>query len=126
MKHNKTPEIVIIRGIPGSGKSTLAKETYPDHLLCEADQFFYVDGEYKYDSNKIKDAHSFCYKKAKSALENGCNVVVANTFTRMWEMKKYIDLGYPCTIVEATGSYKNIHGVPDDVVNAMRARFERI
>lgn len=118
------PEIVLIRGIPGSGKTTKARAEYPNHVLCEADMFFDTDDGYKYDHGKIKEAHEYCFNKAKNALMMGMNVVVANTFIRLWEMQKYIDLHYPVKIVDANGDYENVHGVPVDVVERMRERYE--
>lgn len=118
------PEIVLIRGVPGSGKTTKAKSEYPDHKLIEADQFFMRGGKYCYDRSKIKDAHEWCQNSAKWWLSRGHDVVIANTFTRVWEMQPYLDMGYPVNVVEATGNYDNVHGVPTGVVDRMRERFE--
>jgi len=118
------PEVVLIRGVPGSGKTTKARTEYADYQLVEADMFFERDGHYKYDPNKIKDAHKWCQDTAEQWLEMGYDVVVANTFTRVWEMQPYLDMGYPVTVIEATGNYANVHGVPQEVVNRMRERFE--
>ena len=38
--------LFIIRGVPGSGKSTLANKLTSN--VVEADQFMYVNGEYKF------------------------------------------------------------------------------
>ncbi len=52
--------LYIVRGIPGSGKSTFAKQLVgADFLVCEADKYFMVDGEYKFDATKLKQAHDF-------------------------------------------------------------------
>ncbi len=117
-------ELVLIRGLPGSGKTTKALTEYPNHVLCEADQFFETDDGYKYDGSKIKDAHEYCFSKARKALMVGLDVVVANTFTRVWEMQKYLDLPYEVHVVEATGDYENVHNVPQEVVAKMRDRYE--
>ena len=52
------PEIVLIRGVPGSGKTTMAKTKFPNHVLCEADQFFthLGTGMYKFDPAKLREA----------------------------------------------------------------------
>ncbi len=120
------PEIVLIRGVPGSGKTTKAKTEYSNHILCEADQFFTHPGtgDYKFDPEKLYEAHEFCMEKARACLEAGHNVVVANTFTRVWEMQLYFDMGYPIRVVEATGNYGSVHGVPPETVARMRERFE--
>lgn len=36
--------LYLIRGLPGSGKSTLAAKLAPQFCICEADDFFMVDG----------------------------------------------------------------------------------
>ena len=51
-------ELILVRGIPGSGKSTFAKSLGGTHF--ETDKFFMVDGEYKFDGTKIKEAHKWC------------------------------------------------------------------
>jgi len=122
------PKIVLIRGVPGSGKTTKAKAEYPSHILCEADQYFERKGDYKFDRSKLKQAHNHCFEKMQCAIAEGHDVVIANTFTRVWEMQKYIDFaskhGLPLEVVEATGQYENAHGVPPDVVQRMRERYE--
>ena len=66
----------------------------------------------------------------RQALEAGCSVVVANTFTRRWEMEPYLRAakrrGVSVRIVEATGSWPNVHGVPAEAIERMRARWESI
>jgi len=120
-------DLVLIRGLPGSGKSTMAKKQYSWCIHLEADMFFMRDGVYRYEPEKIKEAHEWCQASALIALRSGNSVVVSNTFTRLWEMKPYIEMVTPdvqLQIVTATGSYKNIHGVSDDVVQRMRERWE--
>lgn len=122
-------KLVLIRGLPGSGKSTMARVLaligFAHH---EADHFFMVDGEYKFDASKLQEAHAKCLADAGESLSLGMNVVVSNTFTRMWEMKPYLDLaaslGCRVHVITADGSYQNVHGVPSDVIDRMRERWE--
>lgn len=65
-----------------------------------------------------------------STHDAGRPVVVANTFTRRWEMEPYLKAakkrGIKVRIVEATGNWANVHGVPADAIERMRARWEPI
>lgn len=60
--------LTLIRGISGSGKSTLAnslsEKTGSIHV--EADQFFILNGEYKFDRSKLSEAHEKCYSDTES------------------------------------------------------------
>jgi len=123
-------ELVLIRGLPGSGKSTmarvLAKIGYEHH---ESDQFFGEDDNYQFDASRIKEAHEWCLLKTKQSMQRRMRIVVANTFTRHWEMMPYIDAAklncYKLKVIEADGEWKNVHGVPDEAIERMRARWEK-
>lgn len=126
--------LYIVRGIPGSGKSTFAKTLGGTHF--ETDEFFMVDGEYKFDPTKLKDAHRWCQDSVNTAMilnhTAGLNnvIVVSNTFTQEWEMEPYFQMadtyGYKVfsVIVENRHGGINTHGVPEDKLQAMRDRFE--
>jgi len=121
-------ELFLLRGLPGSGKSTLAKSLGGFHI--EADQFFIVDGEYKFDPSKLKWAHELCRMECERAMKDGIKIVVSNTFTQEWEMKPYFELaekyGYRVysLIVENRHGGVNEHGVPEDKLEIMKNRFE--
>lgn len=117
------PKIILIRGLPGSGKSTMAKQMV-GFMHFEADMFLEVDGVYVYDQSKVSKAHDWCVSSAKAALEAGQNVVVSNTFAKSWELQRYVDLGFPFEVIEATGKWPNVHGVPEDKIKAMKDRWE--
>ena len=124
-------ELLLIRGLPGSGKSTMAKEyAKAGYVHCEADQYFEVNGQYRFDASKLSAAHADCLQRAIAALDAGYPVVVANTFTRRWEMEPYVKAakirGVNVRIVEATGNWPNVHGVPEYAVERMRARWEPV
>lgn len=122
-------ELVLIRGLPGSGKSTLAK-SMAGHMHYEADMYFMNDGDYKFDPKLISDAHKWCQWWTKDNLLRNYSVVVSNTFTQKWEMQPYFDmaaeLGVPVRVIEATGNFQNIHGVPEAAIERMRARWEEL
>lgn len=121
-------ELVLIRGLPGSGKSTMAR-AMTGYVHLEADMFFVGDdGVYRYDREKIKAAHLWCQRETRKALARGESVVVSNTFTRRFEMEPYFGmarkLGVSVRVIEATGNWPNIHGVPPEVIKKMRQRWE--
>lgn len=133
-------KLIIIRGLPGSGKSTFAedyinifgelleKNGHPT-VHIEADMFFVdVMGNYNYDASKIKDAHDWCQEQTKKFLNNGIDVIVSNTFTRKWELEPYMKMVDPEDIIiyTMTDNYGNIHGVPPEVIEKMKERWEDI
>lgn len=126
--------LFIVRGLPGSGKSTFAKTLGGTHF--ETDNFFMVDGEYKFDVTKLKVAHEWCQNSVNTAMilnittDLNSTIVVSNTFTQEWEMKPYFDMaetyGYRVfsLIVENRHGGVNQHGVPEDKLEIMKNRFE--
>jgi hypothetical protein len=96
--------------------------------LFEADHFFTKDEVYSFDATKIEEAHEACFTWVENALKAGENCVVANTFTRMWELQPYIALSHHycgCVrVLTARGNYQNIHGCPPEVVRRMKERWE--
>lgn len=121
------PILRLIRGLPGSGKSTMAR-AMADFVHVEADQFFMRGGRYEFDAHELGEAHADCLKRATEALAQSKNVVVSNTFSRLWEMDTYVALakrtGATLEVIEAKGEYPNVHGVPDEKIAQMRARWE--
>ena len=130
-------QVYIVRGCPGSGKSTLARKIANLHSLenkvakiFETDNYFMENGEYKFNPSKLKENHAKCFNDFLDALNDRHVdvVIVANTFTRKWEYVNYADAakdsGYEVTMLIANGNYKNVHNVPDDVVQKMKNRFE--
>jgi len=121
---------IMVRGLPGSGKSTLAKKlaTLNDSFHIEADMFFVdLQGNYIFDPQKIGDAHEWCFRGFSRDIENSRSVIVSNTFTRMNEMEKYLDLAkdnnYNIWIISCYSQYGSIHGVPEETMKKMAARF---
>ena len=123
--------VYILRGVPGSGKTFLAN-VLKDALGAEifsADDYFEKDGEYKFDREKLTEAHHDCFNRFVNALERDVEcVVVHNTNTRFWEYQKYLHAAevneYEYVICDMQSSYRNIHGVPTAAIMAMRKRFE--
>lgn len=121
--------LTLIRGLPGSGKSTIAKRMQTSNTVhLEADMYFMLDSEYKFDPSKLSDAHNWCQKMTSQALREGSDVIVSNTFTTAWELKFYFDLakqfGLVPTVIVAQNQFANVHGVPAEALKRMRDRFQ--
>jgi AAA domain len=124
-KMNK-PTLYILRGIPGSGKSTLAQQMASEKGIdyFEADQYFMIDGEYRFDINHLMDAHEYCLGKVSHDIRCGLSVIVSNTFSRWRQMRPYIDVaqeyGYHIEIIECVGDFGSIHAVPTEKMAEFR------
>lgn len=127
-----TNKLFLIRGLPGSGKTTIAEGMIKSNnnrwQHFEADDFFTETGKYVFVPENQIAAHAFCQYNAFKALENGENVIVSNTFTTVAEMLPYIIFAHRhmirVRVIKAMGSFTNIHGVPEEVMQKMRDRWE--
>ena len=124
------PKLTLIRGLPGSGKSTMARKIAIDTWALHVEADMWVDYSQPYTPEAAKRAHAICQSQARRALVFGESVVVSNTFTRRREMQPYLDMARQYVaqveIITATGDYGSIHNVPDDVIQAMRERWEEV
>lgn len=137
--------LVLMRGIPGSGKSTLAQKLAEDNngVIFSTDNFFMVDGEYKFDRKYIGDAHTwnrlnvFHAMRANQVRSFYHYIIIDNTNTQYWEMELYIkmafEFGYDVAIEEPDNpdkfdvelcSQRNKHGVSKEVIQKMKDRWE--
>lgn len=122
--------LYIVRGVSGSGKTTLAKEIAArEHCLYfEADMWFEKDEGYVFDARELPQAHEWCFNEVADELAHGRSVIVSNTFTRLWEMRNYIDLaldkGAKIRIITCRGRYQNTHGLSEAMVAKQLARFQ--
>jgi predicted kinase len=132
--------LFLIRGLSGSGKTTLAD------LICEGhdrrdsisvdDYFLSEDGEYAFDHESFKEAHSWCLEVCESLMGENEVVVVHNTFCRKWECQPYFDLaeklGFDIHIIslydgglnDSSLSERNIHGVPSHIIKKQRQKWD--
>ena len=130
-------ELILLRGLPGSGKSTLAKiilqlrSTDEPEVLSADDFFINENGEYDFDSQKIKEAHNYCqFRCSERMRQQKVKIVVANTFTQEWEMDEYFKMAerynyrVHTVIVENRHGNENVHGVPEDKLQQMKNRFQ--
>lgn len=66
---NQHQQAAIIRGPSGSGKSTIASLLVKEFNFraVEADDYFVVDGAYRYDPAKLTEAHALCLQAFKDS-----------------------------------------------------------
>ena len=132
--------IVCVRGLPGSGKSTLAikmQQAFGGGSLASADDYFMQSGVYKFDPTKLREAHANCRRLTQGYLALG-PVFVHNTFSEKWEIEFYADIAQrnevPFSIIDLFDAgltdieltARNVHGVPEETIARMRARWYRL
>jgi predicted kinase len=129
-----------MRGLPGSGKSALAAmiAVATGGTVVSADSFFVgADGVYRFDRAQAGAAHERCFARFLAAcLGDAPAVIVDNTNVVRRDWSQYAVaagvLGYEVQIVAvgetddaAVARYaaRNVHGVPEDTIRAMRDRW---
>jgi len=140
--------VIINRGVPASGKSSFAKEivsTFKSKGLRatthSTDDFFMVDGGYRFDESKLREYHLKNQDAFFEALKSGVDLVICdNTNIEPWEAKVYYNMArefhYKVILmnfkprdVEAhfqdqnNEAYK--HNIPKEILEAMLERYER-
>lgn len=126
----------IMRGIPGSGKSTAARQLAgKTGKIHSTDDYFMKDGKYQFDPAQLRRNHELNFQAFKADLALGISpLIVDNTNTQKWEYQKYVDAaqeaGYDVEIVviphidPKLAAKRNTHGVPEDKIRQMLARWE--
>ena len=133
--------LYIIYGPPGTGKSTfsvkLSKEIgiKDNSVICCADDFHIIDGEYKWKLENQNNAHKACREKCEHLMRsNSSRVIIANTNTKISEMVPYIDMAkifgysiafcYPRYNFSSEELYsRNVHNVPISTIESMKNRL---
>lgn len=141
--------VVIVRGWPGCGKSTLAytlatqyvdaAKYFKPYAIVSADNYFMLDGEYKFDRSKISLAHAECRDAFSHALrKNVPLVIVDNTNIKRKDYDWYVQVAvnecyevYQCLapgVVEDLSPEecfkRNVHNVPLETIARMKKEFE--
>ena len=126
----------VMRGIPGSGKSTRASQLAgTTGKIHSTDNFFMKNGKYVFDMNKLHRNHQLNFQAFMVDIALGISpVVVDNTNSQKWEYQKYViaaeEAGYEVEIVNvphidpALAAQRNTHGVSEDIIRKMLARWE--
>jgi predicted kinase len=125
--------LTILRGCSGSGKSSFAKyiasmsDSYTG--IIAADDFFLKDGEYKFDANKLGQAHQDCLNRVESHMKNEDDIIIHNTNTSLKEINPYLELAIKYNykifsiIIENRHGGQNIHGVPTETLQKQEQRL---
>jgi predicted kinase len=119
--------LILLRGVSGSGKTSfadyIAAISSRSSVVCSADDYHMVDGEYVFNPANLRAAHAACQNKADAAMERHCEtVIVANTSTREKDVEWYHSLaclhGYKFVslIVENRHKSSNVHNVPAEAL----------
>ena len=118
----------LFRGHPGSAKSTSAKKMFPGTLLLENDQFLISNGKYQWSKERVKTTINMCVDMVKMALDNNCDVVVANTFTKKRYVAAYEKIarerGAKFEVYRCNGDFKNVHGLSPEMVESFKRAME--
>ena len=128
----------IIRGVPGSGKSTLAKKLAGDGgIVHSTDNYFSVNGEYRFDPEKLSAYHDLNHAAFCRSLREGIDVVVCdNTNAKRWQFEPYAQAaqraGYVVAFVvmphpnSNVAARRTIHNVPAHVIERMIEEWENV
>lgn len=124
--------LYLIRGVPGAGKSSFARSLCSAKIIAtiiEADDYFIQNGLYQFDVSKLKQAHEWCQDRTTLHLSNGFSVAVSNTSTTEKEVAVYQQIAeltgskFVSIILENRHEGQNIHNVPSEKIQQMKARF---
>lgn len=73
-----------------------------------------------FDRIKIAEYHKKNQDKAKQYLQQGLSIVIDNTNIHCWECLPYVLAG------KEVKAYGTVHGVPEEVVRAMKKEMEEL
>tara|TARA_Y100001972_G_C7574771_1_gene288432 strand:+ start:77 stop:553 length:477 start_codon:yes stop_codon:yes gene_type:complete len=140
---NKT--VIITRGLSGAGKTTIAQTiagfaSYNNVSVSihETDQYFMVDGEYRFDPSLLGENHQKNLESFCKSIDDGTHIVInSNTNNQHWEYNDYVkyavENGYNVQIMDLYDNglsdeqldERNLHGFPVDKYQVCRDRYER-
>jgi predicted kinase len=128
---------IIMRGLPGSLKSTAAELLAKDKeaRIHSTDQFFVVNGEYRFNPKLLSINHSRNLAAFRKSLADGVPLVICdNTNIRRTHFQPYVEaaqnFGYSVMVLSMPhpnpeeAAAKNIHHVPEHAIRQMLEEWE--
>jgi predicted kinase len=128
--------LLLVRGVPGAGKTSFIDLLKDNGLGLDVNAYsaddWMVDkrGEYKFDSDKLKQVHDQCQAAVEWDMADGHNLIaVHNTLSTESEIEPYTTLAKKydyrviSIILERRHSGVNGHGVPRTTIIKMAKRF---
>jgi 2',3'-cyclic-nucleotide 3'-phosphodiesterase len=129
-------KVFILKSWPGSGKSFLCNQIQQKYgpencVVCSADNYFIgVDGVYRFDFNKLGDAHAMCRSTFVKAAEKNIPIIITdNTNIKYSDFRDYIVwgaiAGYEINLIEPNTPWRNNakecakrnqHGVSEEMI----------
>lgn len=125
-----------MRGVPGSGKSTIAKILAGDGGSTHStDDFFYVDGEYRFNPKQLSENHDRNFTAFCHSLSVGIPIVICdNTNIKHSHFDRYViaatQAGYFVAFVvmphpePEVAARRTIHKVPATAIARMINEWE--
>ena len=139
---------IVLRGLPGVGKTYFAERLGelisnraidPDQLatILSSDDYFIQNGVYKFDLDKLDEAHQWNFNRFKTAVNEGNKfIIVDNTNIVSFHYRHYLDYAQrhnyftAITIIPHNDKddrrleESNIHNVKRGTIRKMRQTFE--
>jgi AAA domain len=134
-------KVTILQGLPGSGKTHLylsMKGADPHLRKVSADDYFMMDGVYRFNAAELPDAHAQCLRKFiawaqwHQPSDPAVHMVVDNTNLRIAELAPYVAVGQAyghdvevITVMCApfVAFRRQIHQVPQETFNTMEQQL---
>jgi predicted kinase len=124
--------LYVMQGPPGSGKSWMANAIVLYAIDCTiyaTDEYHIdADGVYRFKPEMLAEFHARNLQRSCNAMQEGRSVIVDNTNIAAWQAREYVRYavahGVAVVFIRVTGTFPNVHGVPQDIMDKMRGAME--